>query len=101
MSSGHSEGLFRKLFINTSPNTHISFMGPLMWVYPKSVDRNYIKVFFCLMAPPWVYYGFQAKMLNTRGELEHQLATNWTESENKAELVPSRTNVEWLEDKGG
>ena len=32
--------------------------------------------------------GFQAKKLNTRGELEFELAANLAEPENQAELVP-------------
>ena len=35
-----------------------------------------------------MWSGFQAKKLNTRGELELELAANRAEPENQAELVP-------------
>ena len=35
-----------------------------------------------------MWYGFQAKKLDTRGELELELAENWAEPENQAGLVP-------------
>ena len=35
-----------------------------------------------------MWSGFQAKKLNTRREIELELAVNWAESENQAELVP-------------